>query len=282
MNVDVSFEVFPPKTTAGHNALAETMARLSRVDPVYTSVTYGAGGSDRQRTFDAIETVRNHGSAPIAGHVTCVGQSRSDVEAVIDHYLELGVDHVVALRGDPPGGVDSPYHQHADGFASTAELVGAIKRRCDAAVSVSAYPERHPQSPTDDHDLDVLAAKIDAGADHAMTQMFFDNQHYLRYIERVRDRGITVPVIPGIFPIHSFPAVSHFAERCGATIPESIARRFEGLDDDTAGTHAVAAEIAAEQIHELADHGVSHVHLYTLNRAELALAVCDRLAPVSA
>lgn len=283
MTVSVSFEVFPPKTPAGLRTLGTTVSQLDQVGPVYVSVTYGAGGSDRDRSFDAIDTVRDAGAAPIAGHLTCVGQSRRDIDEVIDRYLALGVDHIVALRGDPPGGVDAPYTPHPDGYHSTADLVSAIKQRdASVSVSVSAYPERHPQSPTDDHDLDVLAAKVDAGADRAMTQMFFDNGHYLAYVERVRRRGIEVPVVPGIFPIHSFPAVARFAERCGAAIPSALAERFDGLDEDPVATHEVAAELAATQILQLAEHGVEHVHLYTLNRAELALAVCDRLALVTA
>jgi methylenetetrahydrofolate reductase (NADPH) len=281
MTISVSFEVFPPKTEQGLGPLADTVRRLDAVDPAYISVTYGAGGSDRQRSFDAIDTVRAATTAPIAAHLTCVGQSRSDVHAVIDRYLDLGVDHIVALRGDPPGGVDAPYEPHPDGFSSTADLVAAIKERCDVTVSVSAYPERHPQSPTDGHDLDVLASKVGAGADQAMTQMFFDNVHFVAYLDRVRARGIDIPVVPGIFPIHSLPAVARFAGRCGASIPGELAARFDGLDDDPVATTRVAADIAATQIRELAADGVRQVHLYTLNRAELALAVCDRLALVS-
>ena len=280
MTLSVSFEVFPPKTDAGLRTLAEAVARLDDVDPAYISVTYGAGGSDRQRSFDAIDAVRSATTAPIAAHLTCVGQSRADVDAVIDRYLDLGVDHIVALRGDPPGGIDAPYEPHPDGFTSTADLVAAIKCRGDLSVSVSAYPERHPQSPTDDHDLDVLAAKVEAGADRAMTQMFFDNR--VDYLGRVRARGIGVPIVPGIFPIHSFPAVARFAERCGASMPSAVAERFAGLDDDKVTTHALAADIAAEQIRELTANGVDHVQLYTLNRSELALAVHERLATVSA
>jgi methylenetetrahydrofolate reductase (NADH) len=282
MTLSVSFEVFPPKTPAGLQTLSEAVAHLDEADPAYISVTYGAGGSDRQRSFDTIDAVRSATKAPIAAHLTCVGQSRADVDAVIDRYLDLGVDHIVALRGDPPTGIDAPYEPHPDGFTSTADLVAAIKRRGDISVSVSAYPERHPQSPTDDHDLDVLAAKVEAGADQAMTQMFFDNRHFVAYLDRVRARGLDVPIVPGIFPIHSFAAVSRFAERCGATMPRSLAERFAGLDDDPAAAHALAADLAAEQIRELADHGVRHVHLYTLNRSELALAVCERLAEVPA
>lgn len=283
MTVTVSFEVFPPRTPAGLDMLTTTVARLDAVGPAFVSVTYGAGGSDRERSFEAIDRVRRAGTTPIAGHLTCVGQSRDDIDGVIDRYHALGVDHIVALRGDPPDGVDAAYEPHPDGHRSTADLVAAIKaRHADLAVSVSAYPERHPQSPTDEHDLDVLAAKVDAGADHAMTQMFFDNSFYFAYLERVRARGIEVPIIPGIFPIHSFPAVARFASRCGATIPSSIAERFDGLDGDRAATLAVAAEVAADQIRQLAEHGVEHVHLYTLNRAELTLAVCERLSLVPA
>ncbi|MEJ7799703.1 MAG: methylenetetrahydrofolate reductase [NAD(P)H] [Ilumatobacter sp.] len=282
MTPAISFEVFPPKTTDGLETLADTICRLDAASPAYVSVTYGAGGSDRERSFEAVRTVRDAGSTPIAGHLTCVGQSRDDVCAVIERFRELGVDHVVALRGDPPGGIDASYEPHQDGFQSTAELVAAIKSWGDVTVSVSAYPERHPQSPTDRHDLDVLAAKVDAGADRAMTQMFFDNAHYFAYRDRVRAHGIGVPIVPGIFPIHSFPAVARFAKRCGATIPQRVAERFCGLDDDPSTTHEIAAELAAEQITELAEHGVDQVHVYTLNRSDLALSVCRRLDLVSA
>ena len=283
MTVSVSFEVFPPKTATGLQNLASTVSQLDAVGPAYISVTYGAGGSDRHRSFEAIDRVRQAGTTPIAGHLTCVGQSRRDIDDVVDRYLALGVDHIVALRGDPAGGIDAAYEPHPHGYQTTADLVAAIKQR-DARldVAVSAYPERHPQSPTDGHDLDVLAAKVDAGADRAMTQMFFDNAHYLAYLDRVRARRIDVPIVPGIFPIHSLPAVARFAGRCGATIPTAVAERFAGLDDDPAATHEVATEVAATQILELAEQGVEHVHIYTLNRAELALAVCDRLSLVTA
>jgi methylenetetrahydrofolate reductase (NADPH) len=282
MTINVSFEVFPPKTPDGLRTLGAAVAQLDRVRPTYVSVTYGAGGSDQQRSFDAIEVVRDATDAPIAAHLTCVGQSRSEVHSVLDRYDRLGVDHIVALRGDPPGGVDAPYAAHPDGFQSTAELVREIKARGIRAVSVSAYPERHPQSPTAEHDLDVLAAKVDAGADQAMTQMFFDNRHYLEYVERVRTRGIDIAVVPGVFPIHSLDAVARFAERCGATMPADVATRFADLDPQSPAARDVAADVAAEQIRGLAERGVEQVHLYTLNRAELALAVCDRLSLVSA
>jgi methylenetetrahydrofolate reductase (NADPH) len=276
MNLAVSFEVFPPKTPAGLDQLEHTVRRLRAADPVYVSVTYGAGGSDRTRSFEAIRATAR-GGARIAGHLTCVGQPVHEIDSVMDEYDALGVHQIVALRGDPPTGIDAPYRAHPEGYQRTADLVAAAKARGSFEVAVSAYPERHPQSPTDDHDLDVLAAKVSAGADRAITQMFFDNEHYVRYVDRVRGRGIDIPIVPGIFPIHSFPSVARFASRCGATIPTAIADRFDGLDDDPASTHELAADLAAAQIAGLATHGIEQVHLYTLNRPELALAVCDRL-----
>ena len=277
MNVSVSFEVFPPKSPAGIAQLATTTRRLSAVRPKYISVTYGAGGTDRDRSFAAIDAVQQSGVADIAAHLTCVGESRDDIDRIIDDYAARGVRHVVALRGDPPTGIDAPYEPHPEGYSNTADLVATIKQRAGFDVSVSAYPEGHPQSPTGAHDLDVLAAKVAAGADRAITQMFFDNTHYLRLLERVRARGIDVPIVPGIFPIHSYPAVARFAARCGASIPTTLADRFTGLDDDQQATHQIAAELCAEQIDELTRNGVEHVHIYTLNRSDLALAVCERL-----
>jgi methylenetetrahydrofolate reductase (NADPH) len=278
--VRFSFEVFPPRTSEAACGLRETVVQLGALDPLFVSVTYGAGGSDRHRSFDTIRSVAATG-ATVAGHLTCVGQSVADVESVIERYAALGVEHVVALRGDPPEGVGATYQPHPDGYRRTADLVAAVKARGRFDVAVSAYPERHPQSPTVDHDLDVLAEKVGAGADRAITQMFFDNDDFLRYRDRVDARGIDVELVPGIFPIHSFPAVSRFAERCGARMPRHVADRFEGIDTDspahTAAASAVAAEIAAEQIAELATDGIRHVHLYTLNRAALVLDVCERL-----
>lgn len=273
----VSFEVFPPKTDDGLVQLADTARRLRVADPTFVSVTYGAGGTSRDCSFAAIDAVLASG-VEVAAHLTCVGQSIDDVHAVVGRYEQLGVNRIVALRGDPPTGIDAPYEPHPDGFHSTADLVASVAGRFE--VSVSAYPERHPQSPTVEHDLDVLASKVDAGATRAMTQMFFDNTTFLSYREAVRARDIDVALVPGIFPIHSFPAVARFASRCGASMPAWIAERFAGLDDDPRATHAVAAEVAASQIAELAAEGVGHVHVYTLNRAELALAVCERLGLV--
>lgn len=273
-----SLEVFPPRSADGLGDLSDAVVQLSALEPLFVSVTYGAGGSDQHRSFDAIRAVGGTG-AVVAGHVTCVGQSTADVDSVVDRYSALGVGHIVALRGDPPDGAGAAYAPHPDGYRRTADLVAAVKAR-GFDVAVSAYPERHPQSPSVAHDLDVLAEKVDAGADRAITQMFFDNELFLRHRDRVAGRGLDIALVPGVFPIHSFPAVARFAARCGATVPDTVAERFAGLDGDRDGTHAVAAELAAEQIAELAEHGVEHVHLYTLNRAELALAVGERLGAV--
>ncbi len=276
MTLSISFEVFPPKSADALQGLRSTVDRLGEVSPAFVSVTYGAGGSDRERSFAAIDAVRSAG-IDVAGHLTCVGQSRSEIDVVIERYSMLGVTQIVALRGDPPTGAGTPYEPHVDGYQRTADLVRSIKQRRGFEVAVSAYPERHPQSPTDDHDLDVLAEKCDAGADKAITQMFFDNDHYFRFRDRAHARGVAVQIVPGIFPIHSFPAVARFADRCGASIPTRLADRFAGLDDDVETTHKIATEVATEQINELAANGVDEVHLYTLNRADLAVAVCRQL-----
>lgn len=272
-----SFEVFPPKTEAGLARFGDVASELMALGPDYISVTYGAGGSDQHRSFEAISRVAESG-AEVAGHLTCVGQSKADIDAVLARYRVLGVNHVVALRGDPPTGIDAPYRPHPDGYTSTADLVGTAKRMGVETVSVSGYPEVHPQSPGADHDLAILAAKVGAGADRAITQMCFDTDQVIRYVERVSAAGIDVEVVPGIFPIHSFPSIVRFAGRCGSAIPEAVAARFVGLDDDSETSERLGAEFAFEQISRLAEHGIDRVHVYTINRPTLARALVDQLA----
>jgi methylenetetrahydrofolate reductase (NADPH) len=281
-DLNVSFEFFPPKSDQGLESLRDATAALAAVRPFYMSVTYGAGGSTRDYSFAAVETASAAAkSVPIAPHLTCVGQSRDEVFATVDRFAALGVRHIVALRGDPPEGIDADYAAHPHGFQSTAELVSAIMTRGQFDIAVSAYPEKHPQSPTFDHDLDVLAAKVEAGAKRAMTQMFFDNDLFLAYRDRAAARGIDIPIVPGIFPIHSFPAVARFAAKCGASMPANVAARFDGRDDEPDATFDIAAEVAAEQISALAAEGIQHVHIYTLNKAPLALAVCERIGLIA-
>jgi methylenetetrahydrofolate reductase (NADPH) len=274
----LSYEVFPPRTERGAVALAETMQRLQAMSPTMVSVTYGAGGADKDRSFAAVELATQHAGCPVAAHLTCVGVPQREVDEVVDRYLALGVRHIVALRGDPPEGIDAPYVAHPDGFTTTADLVAAIRTRADAAgtavtISVSAYPEVHPQSPTLDHDLDVLAAKVSAGADRAMTQMFFEHDALASYLTAVRGRGITIPVIPGIMPIHEIERVASFAQRCGASVPDSMMRFFAAASDQ----RTAAVEWASQHITRLQALGLNEFHLYTLNQADLVLAIAHRL-----
>jgi methylenetetrahydrofolate reductase (NADPH) len=269
----VSFEFFPPKTDAQAAALDETLARLNRYRPAYVSVTYGAGGTTQDRSLGIVRRLHESGLAT-AAHLTCAGASRDDVAHTIGLFREVGIERFVALRGDPPGGLTIPYEPHPRGYRDTAQLVETLKLAGAKEVSVSAYPERHPQSADWDAEIGALKRKVDAGADRAITQFFFDNDLYEKYVERVRRAGIAIPIVPGIMPIHRFPSIRDFASRCGATIPDSLARRFDGLDPEHETHRLVAAAVAAEQMSDLIARGVEAIHIYTLNRAELAEAVC--------
>jgi len=276
-DIDVSFEFFPPKTEKMEEALWTSIRRLEPLRPNFVSVTYGAGGSTRERTHNTVSRLARETSLRSAAHLTCVNASRDDIGEVVRDYAEAGVRHIVALRGDPPAGVGTRFEPHPDGYIHTADLVAGIKRAGDFEVSVGGYPEKHPESPTIEADIDSLKAKVDAGADRIITQFFFDNSHYLRFLDRVRARGIWCPVLPGIVPIHNFKQIASFGAKTGTTMPAWLARRFEGLEDDQATTHLVAAAVAAEQVLDLVDHGVRQFHFYTLNRADLVYAVCHLL-----
>ena len=273
----VSFEFFPPKTETMEQTLWHAIRRLEPLNPNFISVTYGAGGSTRERTHATVARVLKETCLTPAAHVTCVDATREEVDAVIRDYWAIGVRHIVALRGDPPGGVGRPYAPTPGGYINAADLTAGIKAIAPFEVSVAAYPEKHPDSPTVDADIDMLWAKIDAGATRAITQFFFDNEVFLRYLDRVRDRGITIPIVPGIIPIHNFKQVSGFATRSGTSVPDWLGHRFEGLDDDQDTRHLVAAAVAAEQVLGLVDHGITEFHFYTLNRADLVYATCHLL-----
>jgi methylenetetrahydrofolate reductase (NADPH) len=212
-----------------------------------------------------------------AAHLTCVGAARAEVDEVIDAYAGAGVRHIVALRGDPPGGIGERFSPHPGGYQNAADLVSGIKRIADVEVSVSAYCEKHPDSPTVAADIDMLKAKIDAGASRAITQFFFDNDLYYRYLDNAHAAGINIPIVPGILPVQNFIQTKNFAARAGASVPEWLAARFEGLDEDPATRKLIAATVAAEQVMRLAEHGVSDFHFYTMNRADLAYAICHLL-----
>jgi methylenetetrahydrofolate reductase (NADPH) len=274
----ISFEFFPPKTEAMESSLWDTINRLAPLAPNFVSVTYGAGGSTRERTHATITRILAETDLLPAAHLTCVGASRGEIDEIVDRYHDVGVRHIVALRGDPPGGIGTAYATHPDGYQTSAELVAGIKRRHgDIEISVSAYPEKHPESPDFDADIDVLQAKVDAGATRAITQVFFDNDLYFRYLDRVRGRGIAIPVVPGIMPMHNFKQARSFVTRAGTTVPDWLAEKFEGLDDDAETRKLVAATVAAGQVQKLAKHGVDTFHFYTMNRADLVFAISHLL-----
>jgi methylenetetrahydrofolate reductase (NADPH) len=274
----ISFEFFPPKTEEMERSLWETIQRLAPLAPNFVSVTYGAGGSTRERTHATIARILKETKLTPAAHLTCVNASRADIDDVVARYHEVGVRHIVALRGDPTTGIGTAYVAHPEGYQTSAELVGSIKKRYpDIEVSVSAYPEKHPESANFDADIDTLKAKVDAGATRAITQVFFDNDLYFRYLDRVRARGIDIPIIPGIMPMHNFKQARNFVARAGTTVPAWLAEKFEGLDDDPETRKLVAATVAAGQVQKLNKHGVDTFHFYTMNRADLVFAICHLL-----
>ena len=272
--INVSFEFFPPKSDEMEARLWETVTRLEPLAPSYVSVTYGAGGSTRERTARTVARILRETALKPAAHLTCVDATRDEVDAVIRDFAAMGVTRFVALRGDPAAGVGAAYRPHPNGYSNGAELTAAIRRIGDFDVSVSAYPEKHPESADFATDIDMLKRKVDNGATRAITQFFFDNDLYERYVERARRAGIYIPIVPGILPIHNFRQVAGFAGRCGAHVPGWVAERFAGLEND-AQTHAlVAAAVAAEQVLDLVERGVEEFHFYTMNRADLVFAIC--------
>jgi methylenetetrahydrofolate reductase (NADH) len=276
-NIHVSFEFFPPKTEEMEKNLWEAIGRLAPLSPNFVSVTYGAGGSTRERTHATVRRIVHETALTPAAHLTCVAATRDEINSVIHSYRAAGVRHIVALRGDPTDGVAAKYAPHPGGYQNAADLVAGIKRIADLEVSVSAYPEKHPDSPSVTADIDMLKAKVEAGASRAMTQFFFDNDRYFDYLDKVRARGIYIPIVPGILPVQNFKQTRNFAARCGASVPSWLAERFDGLDDDVATRKLVAATVAAEQVLDLAGQGVTDFHFYTMNRADLVYAICHLL-----
>src|SRR5258705_6742629 len=271
--INVSFEFFPPKTEEMDKTLWESITRLAPLAPRFVSVTYGAGGSTRERTHATVKRILGETALTPAAHLTCVAATCTEIDEVIRSYCAAGVRHIVALRGDPIGGIGDKYAPHPGGYQNAADLVGGIKRIADVEVSVSAYPEMHPDSPTVDADIDMLAAKVDAGATRAITQFFFENDLYFRYLDRVRARGIDVPVVPGILPVQNFKQTKSFAARCGASVPEWLARRFDGLDDDAATRKLIAAAVAPRPWPHLGGSGAPPLSFFTLGPAPLVYSI---------
>jgi methylenetetrahydrofolate reductase (NADH) len=272
----VSFEFFPPNTPQLQQKLWQALERLAPMAPRFVSVTYGAGGSTRERTHDTVVSIERRLGLRPAAHLTCVGASKAEVDTVAQRYWQAGIRHIVALRGDPPEGAGrfTPYPQ---GYACGADLVTGLKRVADFEISVAAHPEVHPDARSPQADLENLKRKQDAGAARGITQFFFDPQVFLRFRDTAVKAGVSMPLVPGILPVTNFQQVQKFSARCGASVPASLARHFDGLDQDPETRKLVAAHVAGELCRQLQAEGVHEFHFYTLNRAELTRAICHLL-----
>lgn len=270
----VSFEFFPPKTDALEAQLWESIRKLEPLDPSFVSVTYGAGGSTRDRTHRTVARLVSDTTMRPAAHLTCVAASRTEVDAVLREYWRSGVRRLVALRGDPPGGVGMPYLQHPNGYASAVELVEAAARIGGFDISVAVHPEKHPSSPSFEHDIDNFKRKLDAGATRGISQFFFDETVFLRFRDRLARAGIYAPILPGIMPVTNVKGLRKMVDACGATLPRWMITLFEGLDSDPETRRLVTAVTTAQLCARLSAEGIEDFHFYTLNRADLALAIC--------
>ena len=270
--LQVSFEFFPPRTAKAEESLWRSIRRLEPLGPRFVSVTYGAGGSTRERTHATVARIRRETTLEPAAHLTCVGATAAEVDAVAGQYREVGVRQIVALRGDPPEDAER-YAPHPGGYENAAALVAGLRRIADFEISVAAYPEIHPDATSSQADLDNLKRKLDAGASRAITQYFFDIDVYLRFLDRARAAGIAVPIVPGILPVTNFQQLLRFSAMCGASVPAWLAHQFEGLDEDVTTRQMVAAITAAELCQQLRAYGVNEFHFYTLNRADLTFAI---------
>jgi methylenetetrahydrofolate reductase (NADPH) len=273
-NIAVSFEFFPPKAGEAEVSFWNTLRRLEPTNPQFVSVTYGAGGTTQDRTLETVRRIVAETSLAPAAHLTCVGASKEEVNAVVRKFWDAGVRHILALRGDPPAGVGTKFAPHPDGYRNAADLVRGIRDIGDFQVSVSAYPEKHPESVSIEEDLAFLADKADHGATIAISQFFFHNAFFLRLRDRIAARGINIKLLPGILPVTNFAKVQEFSAKCGAHIPPEMIKRFAGLDQDHETRNLVAAMVAAEQVQALQREGVDAFHFYTLNRADLVYAIC--------
>ena len=268
----ISFEFFPPKSEAAGEKLWQAIGRLAPLRPDFVSVTYGAGGSTRDRTHQCVKRIIDETDLKPAAHLTCVAASKTDVDSVVDDYAAAGVQHIVALRGDMPD--MGAFQPHAEGYDGSVALVAALAKRGGFDITVSAYPEKHPESASLDADIDLLKAKVDAGATRAITQFVFDTEAHLRFRDRLAAAGITIPVIAGIMPTTNFAGAKRMAEACGAHVPQWLADAYEGLEEDADTRKHIAASVAIDQCRKLIDEGFENLHFYTLNQADLTFAVC--------
>ena len=270
--ISISFEFFPPKSEAAGEKLWQAIGRLAPLRPDFVSVTYGAGGSTRDRTHQCVKRIIDETDLKPAAHLTCVAASRTDVDSVVDDYAAAGVQHIVALRGDMPD--MGAFQAHAEGYDGSVALVAALAKRGGFDITVSAYPEKHPESASLDADIDLLKAKVDAGATRAITQFVFDTEAHLRFRDRLAAAGITIPVIAGIMPTTNFAGAKRMAEACGAHVPQWLADAYDGLEEDADTRKHIAASVAIDQCRKLIDEGFENLHFYTLNQADLTFAVC--------
>ncbi|HWC62256.1 MAG TPA: methylenetetrahydrofolate reductase [NAD(P)H] [Rhizomicrobium sp.] len=274
--ISVSFEFSPPRTEEAEAALWHTIKRLEPLEPSFVSVTYGAGGSTRERTHATGKRIVEETALKPAAHLTCVGSSRQEIDEIVRGYWQAGIRHIVALRGDMPN-MDGPYRPHPDGYHSTPQLIQGIRRIAPFEISVSFYPERHPDSPSHGHDIELLKKKMDAGASRALGQFCFDNDATARFRDDAARAGITIPIIPGIMPTTNFRGVERMAAKTHAAIPAWLSRAYDGLDDDVESRRIVAAAVLADQVQQLRERGFSQFHFYTLNQANLSYAACRLL-----
>ncbi len=275
-DTEISFEFFPPKTEKMEETLWEAVQTLAPLAPRFVSVTYGAGGSTRERTHHTVARIAKETKVPAAAHLTCVEASKSEIAEIAEAYWEAGVRHIVALRGDPPV-AGTKFEPHPQGYAGAADLVAGLRAIKPFEISVAAYPETHPEAQSSQSDLDNLKAKLDAGASRAITQFFFSPDAYFRFRDKAAAAGIVAEITPGILPVSNFAQTRKIAGMCGAVIPDWMGRLFEGLDDHPAARQLVAATVSAELCRRLYAGGVRHFHFYTLNRAELSYAICHLL-----
>ena len=272
----ISFEFFPPKSAETEAKLWDVVNELSVIGPDFVSITYGAGGSTRDRTHKCVKHIVTKTDLKPAAHLTCVAASKSEVDEVIEDYANAGVKHIVALRGDMPD--MAAFSPHPDGYSGSVELVESLAKRGGFDITVSAYPEKHPESDNMQTDIDLLKAKIDAGATRAITQFVFDTEQYYRFRDLLADNQINIPVIPGIMPTTNFKGVLWMSEACGASVPEWMKNKFDGLDEDLESRRALAIEIAIDQCRDLINSGFENLHFYTLNQATVTKAVCNALS----
>ena len=271
--LQVSFEFSPPKTDEAEANLWTAIRRLEPLTPAFVSVTYGAGGSTRERTHATVKRIVEETRLKPAAHLTCVAAPKGEINDIVRGYWDAGIRHIVALRGDMPG-MSGSYCPHPDGYASTPELIAGIKKIAPFEISVSFYPERHPDSPSHGHDIELLKAKMDAGASRALGQFCFDNDLTARFRDDAARAGITIPIVPGIMPTTNFTGVARMAHRTGASIPAWLTTAYEGLEDDVETRRIVAAAVLADQVGQLCQRGFGQFHFYTLNQANLTYAAC--------